>query len=141
MDDIHGSIYWCILQVSLVVGIGVSVSLVFARRYPAAACSMTYATVVMAALLTAVAPLPVHRYFMLATSRLEAQPEIAPITPHSPVDTALPANVDPLDHSAFLKLSGDSLSQPYGLWLRRSILAGNLAIKRRFGLQSGVGSP
>ena len=65
IEFLHHSLYWCVLQVSFLASVGLVASIVVAKRRPAAACSIICATVVVNALLTASAVIPVHCLFAL----------------------------------------------------------------------------
>ncbi len=62
MIDFSGSFAWCIVQASITTLVGIVMSMLVARRNSAAACSVACLTVVVAAAITIVAPLPVHQW-------------------------------------------------------------------------------
>ncbi|MBC8353311.1 MAG: M56 family metallopeptidase [Planctomycetes bacterium] len=61
IDYLQSSMFWCVLQVSVIALAGIAASIVIARHNPTAACSITCVTVAAAAMLTSLAPVPAHR--------------------------------------------------------------------------------
>ena len=97
IEFLHSSIYWCVLQVSAIALAGIVASIIIARRSPAAACSITCVTVAAAAMLTSLAPLPVHRSFSLVTANTDLSSNIVSqdASPHStPTRTSVPSRHD-----------------------------------------------
>lgn len=65
MNDLISTLVWCTLQVSLLSLIGVTVAALIARRSAPLACSVLFSAASVAALLTAMAPLPIHGLFAI----------------------------------------------------------------------------
>ncbi len=85
IDSIGSTLVWCVVQVSLVALAGIVLSLLIARRNTFAAGSIVSVAAVVSAVLTLVAPLPIHRWFMLETQPslavTEATRNILPVRP------------------------------------------------------------
>lgn len=78
IENMNSAFGWCVLQVSVVAVFGAIASLVFAKRQPFTACTVACTTVTVSALLTLLAPFPVHRWFEMGvqpTSVATAPPE------------------------------------------------------------------
>lgn len=67
MIDPSASIYWCGLQVTVVSFVGLSIAWLIRRRQANHASSIACATAGVVALLTILAPLPVHNFFTDST--------------------------------------------------------------------------
>jgi beta-lactamase regulating signal transducer with metallopeptidase domain len=68
-DYLSSSIWWCVLQISVLTLFGLVASAMVGKRRPGVACFVACTTVVVAGLLTVSAPLPVHLLFSLASDR------------------------------------------------------------------------
>lgn len=64
MSDVIDAMYWCVLQVSLIVIAGLSLAAIIGRRQPIRACSLVCITVLLTAALTVVAPFRIHDWMV-----------------------------------------------------------------------------
>ncbi|WP_010583865.1 M56 family metallopeptidase [Schlesneria paludicola] len=69
MNDVISTMTWCALQVSLLALIGVTIASLIARRSAPLACSVLFSAASTAAVLTVLAPLPIHSLFVVNAGR------------------------------------------------------------------------
>ena|GEM_PF-2956923 len=102
-DTFFSAVCWCIAQVTVVAAVGIVASQLLVRIRPFAACTMVCMAAVVAAMLTLLAPLPAHNWFILKTHSVSARPEIVRQLPSDRIQ--LPTSFGPDNTS----LSSDSL--------------------------------
>ena len=88
IEAIHSSIYWCVLQVSTTVLLGITIAVLTGTRRAASACSIACVTVVVAVVLTVLAPVSLD-----STLIVPSQASTRPIVMEQ-ADTPIHANTD-----------------------------------------------
>lgn len=96
MENIGSTVAWSTVQVSLVALVGIGLALLIGRRNSFAAGSIVSMAVVVSAVLTFVAPLPIHRWFMLESQSTLA---VALSTPNVPADRPETITTEDLSHA------------------------------------------